>query len=58
MKSAKFKHSPFIILALAILSLQSMLAQNIEKPQKNSVYITYGNIIFLSQVSVSYERLF
>ena len=58
MKSTKFKYLSLLILALTILSLQSTLAQDVETHQKNSVYANYGSVIFSSQVSVSYERLF
>lgn len=47
----------FIILVNFLINMENTNAQNNESVKKNAAYVSYGNIIFSSQISVSYERL-
>lgn len=47
----------FLILINSLINLEYVSAQNIERDLKNTAYISYGNIISSSQISISYERL-
>ena len=46
-----------LLLACSLICLHTAIAQEDENDyRKNSIYATYGNLIFTSQASISYER--
>ena len=58
MKFTVYQKSYLIISILIFLGFNVAVAQNTEMENKNSVYGNYGNLIAISQASISYERLF
>ncbi len=56
MKIIKFQFKLILVLFIAFISnICSRNAQE-EDYDKNAVFVTYGNVIFISQASISYER--
>lgn len=46
-----------IILMVILINVEYLSAQSTEAVKKNTIYATYGSVIFSSQLSISYERL-
>lgn len=56
MKNTNYQFKLFLILLITFISTIDFINAQETDYKKNAIYINYGNVIFISQASISYER--